>query len=238
VVCNISIADHHSTICTVKSTAAAVDNQHRLSRYRSFKHLNEAILQSNLSLVDWDSMKLLSDVNSMVSALTKALICVWDQVAPIVARRCRKKSTPWMTPETLSVCHKRNSAYRSFLHERSDKNFTIYKQHRNLATNAVRLAKRNFFIKGARSGCQFFWKHVKQCTGFGKSKSFIHPWPDVNPTAARHSACKLNSFFYDSIDKIMSKFASKSLPPTTKHTCEPADRLIFNTIQRLMSCEQ
>ena len=105
----------------------------------------------------------------------------------------------WMTHNVLNSYHARNAAYRSCLRNRNEQSFMKYKQLRNEATRQTRLAKRLFFMHGARLGTRYFWKNIKDCTGYGKLKAFINPWPDANKTAATNSANKINSFFIESV---------------------------------------
>ena len=95
----------------------------------------------------------------------------------------------------------------------------------------VRLAKQDIFVKGAHSGCRSFWKHVKQYTGFGKLKVFLHPWPDANPVVALHSANKLNNYLIETINNLKCKFQSASSPYKSECSrCSSAAEPIFRTI--------
>ena len=51
-------------------------------------------------------------------------------------------------------------------------------------TNAIRQAKRDFFMRGARSGSKFFKRHIKQATGFGIIKLIVQPWPGHDERSA------------------------------------------------------
>lgn len=120
-----------------------------------------------------------------------------------------------MTHNVLNSYHARNAAYRSFLRNRNEQSFMKYKQLRNEATRQTRLAKRLFFMHGARLGTRYFWKNIKDCTGYGKLKAFINPWPDANKTAATNSANKINSFFIESVLSVASKFTN-SIPSSSQ----------------------
>ena len=83
------------------------------------------------------------------------------------------------------------------------------KQHRNNTRHQICLAERAFFLKGARRGSKTFWRHIKQSSGLGHLKQFIHPRPWAHSTQARVSANKLNQHFVDSVNKILSVLKSK-----------------------------
>ena len=99
-----------------------------------------------------------NDVDAQVSEFTKAFIKVWDAHAPFKKRRVRISPTPWMNKATLQSIHSRDAAYRVYLHDRSPLNLITYKKLRNETKRIIRLAKREFFTRGSRSGTSYFWK--------------------------------------------------------------------------------
>ena len=54
-------------------------------------------------------------------------------------------------------------------------------------------------MKGAKHGTKAFWQNVKSCTGIGKIKQFVQPWPCTTPNITAASANKLNAHFIDSV---------------------------------------
>ena len=66
-------------------------------------------------------------------------------------------------------------------------------------TNAARIAKQDFFIRGFRAGTRQFWRHIKRCTGKGRVKQNLKPWPSPNATATKLSAKRVNDNFLGSV---------------------------------------
>jgi hypothetical protein len=177
------------------------------------KGLKVDALCSDLSAVQWsNALRSQQNVDDMVSVFNSEFLAVWNKHAPVVSRRIRKRRTPWMSEDVITLAHKRDAAYKDFLHNRSDENYLAYKILRNAFTGAVRRAKREFFIRGARAGSRQFWRHVKQCTGLGKLKTASTPWPCYNATAAKMSANRVNNAFID----ILHTLTGKHLPSTTR----------------------
>ena len=89
-----------------------------------------------------------------------------------------------------------------------------YKQCRTDAKRKNCIAKRTFFLKG-KQGTNNVWKHIKQCSGLGRIKQLIHPWPCGLPQQAQASANKMNMFFFDSITSIVNSFSGFTNGPIT-----------------------
>jgi hypothetical protein len=223
--CNLSIADHFATLCCIScsSTSSGISLPHRIHTYRSFKKFDIELLKRDLQVYPWNNIIAMTDIDGKVHAFTEAFLSIWSNHAPLITRRNRHRPTPWMTKEVLDYYHTRNKAYRSFLLSRSEQDLIRYKQLRNEATRQTRLAKRQFFMKGASSGTRHFWKNIKNCTGFGKLKTFVHPWPDANINLAKNSANKINSFFIETVSSVTSKFIANChqiTQPTVNSICE------------------
>ena len=82
-----------------------------------------------------------------------------------------------MNKATLQSIHSRDAAYRVHLHDRSPLNLITYKKLRNETKRIIRLVKREFFIRGSRSGTLYFWKNIKCCSGLSRVKNVMNHWP-------------------------------------------------------------
>ena len=140
----------------------------------------------------------------MAQKFNEIFIGVWNKHAPIITRRIRKNRTPWMTKAALELEQRRDYAYKKFLSNRSDETCRENKTLRNAVTNVVRLAKRDFFLRGARAGSRLFWRHIKSCTSMGSIKQHLTLWPNHNSTAAKMSANRVNNHFVDSIADLIN----------------------------------
>ena len=115
-----------------------------------------------------------------------------------------------MNKATLQSIHSRDAAYRVYLHDRSPLNLITYKKLRNETKRIIKLAKREFFIRGSRSGTSYFWKNIKCCSGLGRVKNVMNPWPWTTSAQAMSSANKLNGHFIELVTNIANTFQSTS----------------------------
>ncbi len=212
-VSELHIADHCSVSCTVKLQSPLLPNVqcHKYSTFRSFKRLNQEALTADLTAVPWASLlQDAADVNTMVTAFNNRFLAVWNKHCPINRRRVRKHKTPWMSDSVLQLMHARDVAYKQYQRASSATAQREYKTRRNAVTDAIRKAKRYYFMQGARSGGKHFWQHIKQCTGLGRTKRTATPWPCHNTAASKASADRLNNNFVDSIAKLIATSSASS----------------------------
>jgi Reverse transcriptase (RNA-dependent DNA polymerase) len=207
--------------CKIAFTGKATANlqKHKTNVLRSMKNLQAESLQEDLSGVHWhDILSSKSNVNDMLSTFNEAFLRIWDKHAPLINRRVRKNRTPWMNHDVLNLAHQRNSAYNKYLRSRSDEAFRDYKILRNAVTSAARRSKRDFFIRGAHSGCKQFWRHIKQCTGLGRIKQHLMPWPSHNHIAAKVSANRINDKFVDSVTDLLHTVKPQNIGDADNHS--------------------
>ena len=156
----------------------------------------------------------------------------WNRHAPLITRRAWKKCTPWMNSHVLQLIHKRDSSYKCFLRNRTDELYCACKILRNTLTNAARIAKRDFFIHGARASTRQFWRHIKQNTGIGRVKQNLTPWPSHNATAAKLSANRINDNFVDSV-LVLTKSVKLTTSDTindTNNNSSPREPFAFKSV--------
>ena len=114
-----------------------------------------------------------------------------------------------MTDELFPLLHQRYNAYRYCLCNRNVENERHYKQLRNQFICQVRLAKRQFFAQGAKSGGKSFWTNIKSVTGIGRQKRKYLPWPAATKAVAYCSANMINNFFINSANEITANYPTE-----------------------------
>ena len=211
-VCNLFLADHYATICSIASRPLTVNvgqEQHHLATcFCSLKKLNIADFLADVSTYRISQLIDLPDVNSMVVAFCDVFISAWDKHAPLITRLSRHRIMPWITEELLNCYHKYNKAYRNYLKSNKTTECTMnYKLLQNEVACRTCVAKQEFFLRGAKSGSKSFRYNIKNCTGYGKFRSFIHPWLNVNSSLAQRLANSINSFLGSVVSNLTSNFA-------------------------------
>ena len=90
-VCELFIADHYSTICSIeaRSQTTNVSQIHRTAAFRTFKKLKIEALLKDLSVYPWNCVKELADMNEKVIHFISAFLEISNKHAPLTSRRCR-----------------------------------------------------------------------------------------------------------------------------------------------------
>ena len=240
----LHVSDHCAVTCMISRTTPVGNEQlHRTNTYRSMKKLDISALCADLDAIQWlDLLDSASNVNDMVSIFNTNFLKVWNKHAPLVTRRARKRKTPWLHDDVITLCNERNAAYKQFLRARTDVNHRNYKIIRNAVTDAVRRAKREFFMQGAKSGSRHFWRHIKQCTGLGKIKTLATPWPCNTINATRLSADRVNKSLIDIITQLISNNDSSKLShsypsPSSKVAVRQSNNFALFSLRTITSRE-
>jgi hypothetical protein len=199
-VVNLHLSDHCAIFGTLaRDTASVKHKERRFICCRSFRRLNEFKLGHDLAALPWSTMDMFDTMDDVISHFHSLLLSVWDKHAPVKRRPVSTRSQPWMTSDIITMLSSRDTAYRKYLRSKSAVLWLAYKQLRNSCTNAIRTAKRNFFITSATTKPHDFWHQVKICSGLGKTKASTSPWPCSTPAISKMSANSLNEHFISSV---------------------------------------
>ena len=218
-VVELHVSDHCATNRAISTRVPKLDSthniqQHYASSYRNIKKLDDDMLCADLSSAQWFcALSSAQSVDDMISAFNNIFLSVWNKHAPLISRRVHKRRNAGMSDDVIDLVHKRDVAYKTFLNTWSEMNHMAYKILRNAVNNAVRQAKRKFFIKGAHGGGRHIWRTVKQCTGLGRMKSTSALWLYLSTTAAKLSANRVN----DELIEIKHKAIGNRVSSLTKH---------------------
>ena len=110
-----------------------------------------------------------------------------------------------MNKELLELIHERQVAYKQFLKCQNQSTELHFKQLRRRVKQQIKLAKRQFFVEGAKNGGKFFWSNIKSSCDLGRRKQQLLPWPAANHEQALKSTDKINGFFVDSVQSIIQQ---------------------------------
>ena len=141
----------------------------------------------------------------------RQFLSIWNKYASIFSRRVCRQRTPWIVDNVTQLVHKCNAAYKQYIQSRTNANFINFKIARNAVTGTIRHAKCSFFSHGVHAGSRHFWKHVKECSGFGKIKTSVTPRPCHNMIAAKNSANRVNNQFIEILQALKTNMQLSNL---------------------------
>ena len=124
----------------------------KIIEYRDLKNINEAVLHQEASLLPFNDIFSLPDVNEKVHLLNALILTLYNKVAPMKRKRVKRPPSPWITPELLKLMAERDasfSRYKSALKHNSESVntlFEVYRKLRNKCTQEVRNAKFKFSL--------------------------------------------------------------------------------------------
>ena len=158
---------------------------------RSFRHFDSTRFLSDLEKFDWHAIVNLNNIDDKVNFFTSAIHGTYDTHAPYRAVKCRRKSSPWFTPELKQLIKSCNKAWGVFRKSRREVDHLAYKVLRNRVKTASRNVISGYYslkFERARSTNEM-WKCVDELgLSSASRKAFALP-TDVD---------SLNSFFTSS----------------------------------------
>ena len=166
---------------------------------RPIRHLNEFKLTNDFLNLPWSVLDVFNDMDNVVYNYNSMLLNVWDRRAPVKSRPVSSTSHPWITSDVNDMLLFCGAFFQKFMQSKSTDMWLTYKQLRNRCITAIRIAKRNFFTRCARSKPKAFWCQMKSCTDLGNIKAAISPWPCSIPAIYKESANAVNQHFILSV---------------------------------------
>ncbi|XP_060807438.1 uncharacterized protein LOC132903372 [Amyelois transitella] len=138
---------------------------------RNYARLNKEALCVDAAGTDWSTIVAADSINEKVSLLNETIVTLFDRHAPLRMVKLKRPPCPWITLGVRMAMRKRNKAFSKFKRDRSEINWTFYKEARNRCNQMVRSAKRHYFHDHISNlSAADTWKFLKSL-GFGKSVS-------------------------------------------------------------------
>ena len=124
---------------------------------------------------------------------------ICNKHAPIKSLRVKNRHNPWITKDIVNVMYERDYAHRKSCESKDPKLRKTYTNLRNQVTNAITLAKKEYFENvqdNFKGNTKHLWKELRRVIGDKKKD---------NPVPASMSSNKLNDFFANVGSKIHEK---------------------------------
>lgn len=134
------VSDHLLTFC--KINISCIKKFEKFLTRRDFKNFEERDFLFDLqSIVRWDDLYYVHDIDSKVEYLTKNIKSLFDKHAPLRSIRVTKPHAPWLTYGIRSLMRERDHARLKFKKENTAESLVNYKMLRNLTKTSIRREK-------------------------------------------------------------------------------------------------
>jgi len=167
-------SDHYPVLTKFKVEARC--NTHNVVSFRDYKNFNVNNFVHDLSERLGDVYVHLTD-SSVLSAVDPEVL--WENFkqifidvsnlhAPFKTMRLKQNHKPWVTYDIVALMHRRDYVHKLAVRSKNNEDWEEYKRLRNLVTQRIRDAKRNYFHQSFyqnRNDPKKLWKCINKALG-------------------------------------------------------------------------
>lgn len=140
---HVGISDHSLIYAIRKSNYMNIGSRNIIKR--DLRHFNETCFLNDLNQINWNEVSSFDDPDQMWVVWRDNLMNVIDKHAPLRRKRIGKKRSQWITPEVMSMMHKRDFLSKKAKQTNTEIAWKLYRDARNLTNNIIKQSKRNYF---------------------------------------------------------------------------------------------
>ena len=129
-----SISDHEMIGAVRKLNCKKTQSQTK--QCRNYKNYNAENVSNRLKNSDWSGVS--SDVNSCWTNMKLLLLGVLNEAAPLISKRIRGRSCPWITPHVKAEMNARDHLLRKHRKSGLPADKAVYKRKRNLVNQLLK----------------------------------------------------------------------------------------------------
>lgn len=169
-----AISHHDLIFCALTLKTPKI--RQRFITYRNFRVFSEPEFLADVYSTNWQSITESVSVDDMVGSFNTLLLNLYNKHAPLVKKRVNKKRpTPWLTDEIMSLMAKRDSVHRKAKRNNDQQLFNQYRRLRNQVKQQLRNSKHRYITSlfGDRNQTSTsLWRSVRKL-GFGKQPTQV-----------------------------------------------------------------
>lgn len=181
--------------------------------FRDFKNIDHEELYYNFTLINWNDIYQMPNVDDKLSFLDNNIMSLYDKAVPVRTRTISSKSNPWFNPHIHSLIQQRDLAYSRWKRFKTPELEDLFRAARKEVNCKIKLAKTNYYTKSFGSAVQSGqkWKLIKDI-GIGKTNhNVINPSvnvDDLNDAFTNIPSDLTDNSFYDfrSFDQLDQSF--------------------------------
>ena len=204
---------------------------------RSYRHYNPAVFNGDLSLVQWEQMYLIDDVNEKLDFFNGRFLNILEVHAPIKNMRMRNRRSPFVNKEIKALMSSRDTLHKIARRSNDILDWERYRSFRGKVKSKLKEAERDHVQKEIKTNNnkQSLWKTIRGCLPRKEQPNPVYT-KDV-----KHLANEFNEFFTSG--GANASIASKKLAEdnclsqielTLLPTCHVSEEFYF---QRVTSCD-
>ncbi|XP_019222699.1 uncharacterized protein LOC109204916 [Oreochromis niloticus] len=172
VFCN-DLSDH--CVVAVCTNAKIPKCKPRIVCKRNLKQFNEQAFHHDLSVVNWEKIGLLPDVELAWTYFKESFMEIVNKHAPLRKVRIKGRENPWFSQTLADNIHKRNRAWDKARQTDTSTDWSVFKQLRNKCTSLIKKAKSEYFLSVTTENLndpQKFWKVIKSFSANKMTQTF------------------------------------------------------------------
>ena len=180
----------------------------RLVDIRNYKNYDTALFKDDLQHVPWDipeQDKAFETPNEVWNSFKDHLLTVADKRAPVVTRRVRGKTMPWITPEIKNLMQERGHFHKKAIKTNKEIHWSSYKRLRNAVTLKLRKEKSRYYSTrlSEDQNSKEMWKTLNK---------ILPKKPKTAAEIENLSATKFNQYFTTIAGSLCGHFSDPSPP--------------------------
>ncbi|KAG7299107.1 hypothetical protein JYU34_017608 [Plutella xylostella] len=153
----------HAFIC-VELNLKKIKPKPRWIVYRPLQDINITQFNSDLNSIDWENIKTLGNLNSMIDTFNDYVIRLFDLHAPEKRILIKHNSYPWITETVKLMMELRDNAHKKYRISKSDTHRQCYLDLKKLVNCAIFNEKRAYFEQNINKNIKnsaTLWKNLK-----------------------------------------------------------------------------
>lgn len=148
-VIHTGISDHSMVYVTIGNNKVSKSG-HKTKFTRNYKHLDAHDFTSDLNNVDWTQITKCSDVNDAAHMFQSLFINVCNNHAPIKKKRVRKKKSPWLTDDIVSLIRERDKLKKKAIVTGLSSDWSNFRAMKNKVNYEIRYSKQSYIANNIR----------------------------------------------------------------------------------------
>ncbi|XP_071963444.1 uncharacterized protein [Antedon mediterranea] len=218
-VSSLGISDHSLTYLIRKTKKVNIPP--KFIKSRSFKKFDEHKFIDDLKSIDWDQIKLSTDVNSAWLLWKSLFSSLCNHYAPLKTKRVKGSLPEWITKDYITLTKDRDYYYKKAHKNNDSKDWDTAKEIRNKVNNLNRNLKKKYCtntIKENTKNPKKLWNTINKL--IPKPKSTVNRvYKNENYTTTdKDTANELNIHFTSIGNSLASKFLNTNINKTTDYT--------------------